>query len=126
MQDFDEAFWSLYRIIEKGTRISLEEFESDKTTNARIREAVRDFVDLVFLVVENKFQGEKDRERIIWELMRENVISAYLAQEIIDILNLVKRLADVDDKVLYGMLVRILEDLEELYFSIKKNINHKT
>ncbi len=125
MQDFDEAFWNLYRVVEKGTTMTLDQFESDKATNSEIRRAVGGLIDLVFKEAEKMLPGERDRERALWELMKRNVISAHLAQELLDILSLAKHVNEVEDAVLYGMLVRIMEDLEELYFSLKKNINQK-
>ncbi|TRM80517.1 hypothetical protein DJ524_07360 [Sulfolobus sp. D5] len=52
--------------------------------------------------------------------MKMNIISPLLAQELMDIYSLVENLDKIDDEILYGMLVRIMEDIEEAIISINR------
>jgi len=112
-------FWLLYKNIEKGTKVSLDEFSENKELNYEVRNSslslYRDVITEASRIV-----NESEDSKIIWELLRRNIISVSLAQELIDISKIIANIFSIDDAVIYSMLVRIMEDLEELYFSIIK------
>ncbi|AWR93470.1 hypothetical protein [Acidianus brierleyi] len=115
-------FWLLYKNIEKGTKVSLDEFSENKELNYEVRNSslslYRDVITEASRIV-----NESEDSKIIWELLRRNIISVSLAQELIDISKIIANIFSIDDAVIYSMLVRIMEDLEELYFSIQKYLS---
>jgi len=115
-------FWSLYKSIEKGTKVSLDEFSENKELNYEVRSSSLSLYKDV-MAEASKIVNEKEDSKIIWELLRRNIISVSLAQELIDISKIITSIFSIDDEIIYGMLVRIMEDLEELYFSIQKYLS---
>lgn len=115
-------FWSLYKSIEKGTKVSLDEFSENKELNYEVRSSSLSLYKDV-MAEASKIVNEKEDSKIIWELLRINIISVSLAQELIDISKIITSIFSIDDEIIYGMLVRIMEDLEELYFSIQKYLS---
>ncbi len=118
-------FWSLYKNIEKGTKVSLDEFSENKELNYEVRSSSLSLYNDV-IAEASKIVNEKADSKIIWELLRRNIISVSLAQELIDISKIINNIFSIDDTIIYSMLVRIMEDLEELYFSIQKYLNNNT
>ena len=117
-----EEFWKYYRIIERGTTISLEEFEKDEDLKKDIREAITSLYKLILSL--SRKVSANEGEDLIWDLAKKNVINPSLIQEYLDVIRIVKNVDKVSDEILYSMLVRIMEDLEQLYFSIIKFINY--
>jgi uncharacterized protein YutE (UPF0331/DUF86 family) len=118
-----EEFWSLYKNIEKGTKVSIEEFLKNKELNYEVKSSSLSLYKKV-LSDASKIVKESEDSKIIWELLRRNIISASLAQELLDISNTMNNIFSIDDTIIYSMLVRIMEDLEELYFSIQKYLSN--
>ncbi len=118
-----EEFWSLYKNIEKGTKVSIEEFLKNKELNYEVKSSSLSLYKKV-LSDASKIVKESEDSKIIWELLRRNIISASLAQELLDISNTMNNIFSTDDTIIYSMLVRIMEDLEELYFSIQKYLSN--
>ncbi|MDT7901321.1 MAG: hypothetical protein RXQ76_06530 [Acidianus sp.] len=115
-------FWEAYRKIEKGTEVSLEEFRSNGELKSEVKEGIIELYKEV-LSEARRLINEPDDEKLFLELFRRNIIDSYLLQELIDIMNIIKNLHKTDDDVIYGLLVRIMEDLEELFYSVKKFLN---
>ncbi len=115
-------FWEAYRKVEKGTKVTLEEFKSDSELKAEVKEGIIELYNEV-LSEARKLINKTDDEELFLELFKRNIIDSYLLQELIDITNIIKNLSKADDEVLYGLLVRIMEDLEELFYSVKKFLN---
>ncbi|AAY79452.1 hypothetical protein [Sulfolobus acidocaldarius] len=111
-----EKFWEYYKVIEKGTLISFEEFKNNREINLSIREAIKFLYKLIESSA-SKITSSKG-ENLIWDLARKKVIRPSNIEEFIDVVNIATRIEEVDDSIIYPMLVRIMEDLEDLYFSI--------
>ncbi|MFP3226615.1 MAG: hypothetical protein RXQ80_06830 [Sulfolobaceae archaeon] len=117
-----EEFWRYYRTIERGTVVSLEEFEKDDILKRDIREAIASLYKLILNL--SRKVSNNEGEDLIWDLAKKNIINPSLIQEYLDVIRIVKNVNKVSDDILYSMLVRIMEDLEQLYFSIIKFINN--
>lgn len=115
-------FWEAYRKIEKGTKASLEEFRSNTELKSEVKEGIIELYNEV-LNEARKLINESDDEKLFLELFRRSVIDSYLLQELIDIMNIIKNIQKIEDDVIYGLLVRIMEDLEELFYSVKRFLN---
>ncbi|QGA53384.1 hypothetical protein GFS03_01690 [Sulfolobus sp. E5-1-F] len=106
-------------MIEKGTLVSLEEFKRDQKLKESVKNGIKGLVELLFqkagMII--KFTSNDD---LIFQLMKLGLISATLAQELLDILKIVNNLDNIDDEILHSMLVRIMEDVEEAINSIDK------
>lgn len=114
----DYVFWENYKLIELGTKVSLDEFLQNKEIKENVRKGIKGLYEEVMAQVE-KITGKKD-EDAIWDLAKAKVISPNIIQELLDVISLVKNLDKIDDVILYTMLVRIMEDLEQLYFSVNR------
>ncbi|NON63464.1 hypothetical protein [Acidianus sp. RZ1] len=110
------VFWELYREIEKGTKVSIDEFSRDKKLNGEVRKAIIELYNEVIGFVEYK-TGKKERDALV-SLLEQGNITPILLQEMLDISRVIAKISEVEDDVLYGMLVRIMEDLEELYNAV--------
>ncbi|QXJ34500.1 hypothetical protein [Saccharolobus shibatae] len=106
-------------MIERGTLVSLEEFKSNQKLKESVKNGIKGLVKLLFQEAGKiiKFTSNDD---LIFQLMKLGLISATLAQELLDILKIVNNLDSVDDEILHSMLVRIMEDVEEAINSIDK------
>ena len=114
-----DAFWEYYRGIEKGTKVTYEEFSLDERLKLEVKNSIKSLFKLILDEVKNRL-GEINSKDLVWELAKKGVIKPELIQEYLDVIDLVTDIDYVDDLTLYTMLVRIMEDLEELYFSIIK------
>ncbi|BCU69265.1 hypothetical protein [Stygiolobus caldivivus] len=116
-----DIFWEYYRGIEKGTKVTFEEFSSNKQLKKEVTDAIKGLYTLILQEVQKKLNLAKiESSDFIWDLARLKAIKPELIQEYLDIIDVVSKIDKVDDLTLYTMLVRIMEDLEELYFSIIK------
>ncbi|BDC18339.1 hypothetical protein [Acidianus sp. HS-5] len=115
-------FWEAYRKVEKGTKVTLDEFKSNSELKSEVKEGIIELYNEV-LGEARKLINKSDDEELFLELFKNNIIDSYLLQELIDIANIIKNLSKVDEEVLYSLLVRIMEDLEELFYSVKKFLN---
>jgi len=105
------VFWDYYKMVEEGTKVSLEDF----ATNSDLKNKVKDGVKGLFqcFLKEASWQGG-NVEDLIWSFGKQGIFPPYLVQELEDLYNLVFKDVDkTDDRLLYGMLVRIMEDIEE-------------
>ncbi len=104
-------------MVEDGTLVKLEDFKRNQELKERVKRGImgmmkvlRDEISIV--------TSHSSYEDAVWKLMKMNIISPLLAQELMDIYSLVENLDKIDDEILYGMLVRIMEDIEEAIISI--------
>ena len=67
----------------------------------------------------------KTDEDAIWELAKKGIISPNLIQELLDVISIVKNLDKLDDAIIYSMLVRIMENLEQLYIAVAGSQNNQ-
>jgi len=104
-------FRDLYSQVEAATKLSLVEFLQDQNLRSRVRKAVIEMLSLV----EQEGKSLVGGDDVMWNLVKFGVISTSLAQEILDIIDVVNQ---EDDALLYASLVRIMEDLEEAYHAI--------
>ncbi|WP_338604626.1 hypothetical protein V6M85_05355 [Sulfolobus tengchongensis] len=106
-------------MIEEGTLVSLEEFKNNQQLKEKVKEGIRGLVSILFKEISSiiTFISKEDA---IFQLMKLGVISPILSQELLDILSIVDNLDNEDDEVIYGMLVRIMEDIEETINNIEK------
>lgn len=112
-------FWDLYHRIERGTKISLEEFKQDNELKRDVKNAILELYSYVISMC-RKVIDEDDDEKLLYQLFRNRIIDSSLLQELMDIKGLIANINEIDDEMLYSLLVRIMEDLEELFYSIKK------
>lgn len=112
-------FWEIYRRIERGTKISPEEFKNNEELKKDVRRAIVELYSFVLSTCRKVISVEDD-EKLFYELFRNKIIDSSLLQELIDIKQIVSNINEIDDEILHGLLVRIMEDLEELFYSIKK------
>lgn len=115
-------FWEIYYRIERGTRVSLEEFKKDENLKKDVKDAILDLYSFVISMC-RKIVNVEDEEKLLFELLKRKIIDSSLLQELIDIRQVILNINEIDDEILYGLLVRIMEDLEELFYSIKKFLN---
>ncbi|AKA74977.1 hypothetical protein SULI_00160 [Saccharolobus solfataricus] len=106
-------------MVEKGTLVSIEEFKSNRKLKESVKNGIKGLVKLLFQEADKiiKFDSNED---LIFQLMKLGLISPTLAQELLDILKIADNLDNVDDEILYSMLVRIMEDVEEAINNIGK------
>ncbi|BFH72541.1 hypothetical protein SJAV_04850 [Sulfurisphaera javensis] len=109
-------FWDHYRLIEQGTKVNLDEFLSNEELKKKVKKGIKGLYTDVMALVERCVN--KKGEEAIWELAKLKIISPNIVQELIDVIELVNKIDEIDDSIIYSMLVRIMEDLEELYISI--------
>lgn len=109
-------FWENYRLIEAGTKVSLDEFINNKDLVEKVKLGINGLYTDVMTLVE-KCINKKD-EDAIWELAKRRIISPNNIQEFLDVIDMVKNLNKFDNSIIYTMLVRIMEDLEQLYISV--------
>ncbi|WP_231961120.1 hypothetical protein [Saccharolobus sp. A20] len=113
------SFWEYYKMVEDGTLVKLEEFKRNQELKERVKQGILGMIkvlrDEISIVI-----SYSSYEDAIWKLMKMNIISPLLAQELMDIYSLVENLDKIDDEILYGMLVRIMEDIEEAIISINR------
>ncbi len=113
-------FWDYYRMVEEGTKVTLDEFLSNPELKKRVKEGIKGLFNY-FLEVSG---GKEDPLDLIWRLGRQGVFPAYLVQEMDDLYNLIFRDVDnADDKIVYSMLVRVMEDIEEAINYVKESRN---
>jgi len=102
-------------MIESGTLVSLEEFKSNQKLKESVKNGIKGLVKLLFQEAGKiiKFTSNDD---LIFQLMKLGLISATLAQELLDILKIVNNL-DLDlcknfnpDK--FGQNLEILQPFE--------------
>ncbi|QGR20150.1 hypothetical protein [Stygiolobus azoricus] len=116
-----ENFWMYYRGIEKGTKVTYDEFISDHSLKSEVLNSIKNMYNLIRQEVKKRFGiGEIRLSDAIWELAKRKIIKSELIQEYLDVLEAVEKIDMIDDFTIYTMLVRIMEDLEELYFSVIK------
>ncbi|QIW24935.1 hypothetical protein EWF20_12885 [Sulfolobus sp. S-194] len=111
------VFWDNYRLVELGTKVNLEEFISNKELKEKVKRGIRGLYEDVINEIERCI-GKRDEEAI-WDLAKSGKISPNNIQEFLDIIYMINNIDKIDDVILYGMLVRIMEDLEELYINLK-------
>ncbi|QKR00400.1 hypothetical protein GWK48_08460 [Metallosphaera tengchongensis] len=112
-------FREYYSILEYASRLREEEFLKDDDLKSKVREVINDMLNLIFKLASNLVEGRG--EDLIWNLVKGGVIQAPLAQELLDIVKLTK---SSPDDLLYASLVRVMEDIEEAYHTIKSRINN--
>jgi len=116
-----ENFWMYYRDIEKGTKVTYDEFILDHSLKSEVLNSIKNMYNLIRQEVNKRFGiGENRLSEVIWELAKRKIIKSELIQEYSDVLEAIEKIDMIDDFTIYTMLVRILEDLEELYFSVIK------
>lgn len=95
----DEEFWNLYRKVERWI------FENEKP------EMVRDVVEYY------EWVASKTGKPVAEALFRKGLISGTLYDEIKDVERIVQNIGDYDLSFIKAQLIRILEVLEQAYFS---------
>lgn len=103
-------------MVELGTKVSLDEFLNNNELKGKVKMGIRGLYADVMVEVK-KMTNKKD-EDAIWELAKRGTISPILVQELIDVIRIVKNIESIDDELIYTMLVRIMEDLEQLYIAL--------
>ncbi|BBG22781.1 hypothetical protein IC006_0065 [Sulfuracidifex tepidarius] len=110
-------FWDYYSMVEDGTKVTLEEFLNNPELRRRVKDGIRGLFNCFLKVCSWKGEDPLD---LIWKLGRKGVFPAYLVQEMDDLYNLIfKDVDSADDKIVYSMLVRIMEDIEEAINYVK-------
>ncbi|ARM75035.1 hypothetical protein [Acidianus manzaensis] len=112
-------FWELYHRVEKGTKVSFDEFKKDDKLKNDVKDASVKLYSYVISMA-RKIYNIDDDEKLFFELFKNKIIDSLLLQELIDIRSFIMNINEIDDEILYSLLVRIMEDLEELFYSIKK------
>ncbi|MEM0373948.1 MAG: hypothetical protein QXV69_04050 [Sulfolobaceae archaeon] len=107
-------FWEYYRKVEKGLSVPIEDFKYNIIIKEEVKEGIRGLMKILEEKIK-KITNKNNIEEGLVELLSNSRISPALYQEMVDILRLYKKLDVVEDEILYSMLVRILEDIEELY-----------
>ena len=112
-------FWDNYRLVELGTKVSLDEFLKDEGLKNKVKKGIIG----LYLDTMNEVKKVVDKtdEEAIWELAKKGIISPNLIQELLDVIAIVKNLDKLDDVLIYSMLVRIMENLEQLYIAVTKS-----
>ncbi len=112
----DEAFWKAYREVELALSLQMEEFVKDKKAVETTKNAINELFYVVSNKLKEKYKGRELNE-ILYSLFMQNKIPAITIQEVFDIINFIKNINSQEPQMIYGMLVRILEVLEEIYFN---------
>ncbi|MBP1357240.1 MAG: hypothetical protein JZD40_01960 [Sulfolobus sp.] len=105
-------------MIELGTKVSLDEFLNNEELRGKVKRGIKGLYADVMAEAEKV--TKKKGEDAVWELAKGKIISPILVQELIDVLQIVKNIDSVDNEIIYAMLVRIMEDLEQLYIALAK------
>ena len=106
-----------------GTRVSLDEF----LRNEDLKNKVKKGIIGLYLDTMNEVKrviGKTDEEAI-WDLAKKGIISPNLIQELLDVISIVKSLDKLDDAIVYSMLVRIMENLEQLYIAVTSKLSNQ-
>lgn len=112
-------FWDNYKIVELGTRVGLDDFVKDEELKSRVKKGIIGlYLDTMNEVKRVIGKGDEDA---IWELAKKGIISPDLIQELLDVISIIKNLDKLDDAIIYSMLVRIMENLEQLYIAVTKS-----
>jgi len=111
-------FWTNYARVEKGTLVSLDEFTASAELKEEVKNGIRGMALLILEIGREKLGKYEDWEGLIWELGRAGILSPSLLGEVIDVIRIALDPWKVDDGLLHSMLVRIMEILEEVYFSL--------
>jgi len=107
-------FWEYYKKVEKGLLVPIEEFRANSKIKEEVKEGIRGLIKILEEDLRRLTNNDKIEEALM-ELLSKSKITPILYQEILDILRLYKELDSIDDDILYSMLVRVLEDIEELH-----------
>ena len=112
-------FWDNYKLIELGTRVSLDEFMRNEELKTKVKKGIIG----LYLDTMNEVRRVTDKtdEEAIWELAKKGIISSNLIQELLDTISIIKNLSKLDDEIIYSMLVRIMENFEQLYIAVTKS-----
>ncbi|MDT7861548.1 MAG: hypothetical protein RRA45_04990 [Saccharolobus sp.] len=113
------SFWDYYRMVEQGTLVDFEEFKQNSELKEKVKEGIKGMLKILTSEISTiiKFNSY---EEAVWQLLRLNIISASLAQELLDIFPVINNIENADDIILYSMLVRIMEDIEETLIKISE------
>ncbi|MEM0363091.1 MAG: hypothetical protein QXH75_04740 [Sulfolobaceae archaeon] len=113
-------------MVEEGTLVDLEEFKRNKQLKERVKEGIIGLINVLMSEI-SLISTFNSKEDAILNLVKMRIISGSLAQELLDILEIANNLNNVEDEIVYGMLVRIMEDIEQAVISINeyKNSNKK-
>ncbi|BDB99046.1 hypothetical protein [Saccharolobus caldissimus] len=113
------SFWDYYRMVEQGTLVNFEEFKQNSELKEKVKEGIKGMLKILTSEISTiiKFNSY---EEAVWQLLRLNIISASLAQELLDIFPVINNIENADDNILYSMLVRIMEDIEETLIKISE------
>lgn len=106
-------------MVEQGTLVNFEEFKQNSEIKEKVKEGIKGMLKILTSEISTiiKFNSY---EEAVWQLLRLNIISASLAQELLDIFPVINNIENADDIILYSMLVRIMEDIEETLIKISE------
>jgi|ECHhosMinimDraft_1075155.scaffolds.fasta_scaffold00016_26 hypothetical protein len=115
------GFWEAYRILESATLLGLEDFLSDGQLKAQVKSALKQLLKAFLeLAAEVSGTSREDPEEVVWQLASKGEISLSGLDDLLDVIRLIKDLDGVDDAIVYGMLVRCMEVIEEYYKQLEK------
>lgn len=81
------------------------------------RRAIGELLNELYLLGSRVVDGND--EDLIWNLAKSGFIQAPLAQELVDVISLYR---SGSDELIYASLVRIMEDIEEAYHTLKARL----
>lgn len=112
-----ENFWNIYREIERALNYTIDDFLRDKTLIEETKKAIRSLYSLVMDKLHYKYHINNDVNKLLYLLLTQNTLSASTVQEALDVIRFIENIESYEPQILYSMIVRILEVLEELYFN---------
>ncbi|MCY0863019.1 MAG: hypothetical protein OWQ52_11450 [Metallosphaera prunae] len=111
------SFREHYSVLERASKTTLEDFMRDERLRNDTRRAIGELLNELYLLGSRVVDGND--EDLIWNLAKSGFIQAPLAQELVDIITLYR---SGSDELIYASLVRIMEDIEEAYHTLKARL----
>ncbi len=103
--------------MERASKTTLEDFMRDERLRNDTRRAIGELLNELYLLGSRVVDGND--EDLIWNLTKSGLIQAPLAQELVDVISLYR---SGSDELIYASLVRIMEDIEEAYHTLKARL----
>ncbi|ABP94911.1 hypothetical protein HA72_0736 [Metallosphaera sedula] len=103
--------------MERASKTTLEDFMRDERLRNDTRRAIAELLNELYLLGSRVADGND--EDLIWNLAKSGLIQAPLAQELVDVISLYR---SGSDELIYASLVRIMEDIEEAYHTLKARL----
>ncbi|BCU67121.1 hypothetical protein HS7_05580 [Sulfolobales archaeon HS-7] len=116
------GFWEDYKIIEKAALIDEETFSTSPLVITDTVNATKRLLNEVLMKIKSYYGiSTDDMHGMIFFLMKNKMINPELIGQLIDVIEFVNNIEGEKPEIIHSWLIRVMEILEEVYFSLSEN-----